>query len=236
MALLKCPGVAFTQWMARRPEKVPVKETAFRITGVQPPVDADICLMAVSDQAIPAIARELNPGNCLLLHTSGATPMSALQPWERRGVFYPLQTFSARRPVSFNNLPILWETAQADDAPLLEQLMLALGVRSIPADSDARRKAHLAAVFANNFSNHMVTLGQRLCAQYGLDPTLLDPITEETFAKLREDTPLGAQTGPARRSDTTTLEQHRALLGTGPLRNLYDAISQSIQQTYEDEL
>lgn len=233
---MEAPGVAFTQWMARRPKRIPIPDGPVRVTGIEPPAQADLCLLAISDSAIPALARELAPGNCLLLHTSGATPMSALEGWDRRGVFYPLQTFSASRPVSFNNLPVLWETARTEDAPLLEQLMEGLGVRSIPADSDARRKAHLAAVFANNFSNHMVTLGQRLCAQYGLDPTLLDPITEETFAKLREETPLWAQTGPARRADKSTLEQHRALLGGGPLRNLYDTISQSIQQTYKDEL
>jgi predicted short-subunit dehydrogenase-like oxidoreductase (DUF2520 family) len=100
-------------------------------------------------------------------------------------------------------------------------------------DWAGRRQLHLAAVFANNFSNHMAHLGQSLCRQAGLPEELLRPLLRETFSKLDALTAYESQTGPARRGDRETQQAHLNLL-TDPLqRELYQKISESIQKTYD---
>lgn len=235
-ALWEAPTVDFCQWMARRPEQIRPPSPQIPTGNIGLPAQADVCILAVSDRAIGGLAEMLGPSPALVAHTSGATPIDHLEACGRPGVFYPLQTFTAGQHTSLEQVPFLLEAASIQDLALLETLATALGGRAVHATSEARIQAHLAAVFANNFSNHMIALGQELCRAYHLDPEILGPITAQTFAKLQGQTAHQAQTGPARRGDTPTLERHRHLLADTPFKDLYNLITHSIQTTYEDEL
>jgi hypothetical protein len=90
---------------------------------------------------------------------------------------------------------------------------------------------HLAAVFCNNFVNHIYVLMKEYCNKEGLDFNLLLPLIHETANRLNIMDPLEAQTGPALRKDAETIEKHLPILDSYPsLKILYQSITQSIQQ------
>jgi prephenate dehydrogenase len=65
--------------------------------GIGEDGDADVVLLCVPDTAIADVARGLAPGHGWIGHTSGATPLSALDPHERRFGLHPLRSFTLAR-------------------------------------------------------------------------------------------------------------------------------------------
>lgn len=199
----------------------------------RPLLDADVYLIAVADNAIETVSKHLLEKTGIVVHTSGARGLEALRGVSRPGVLYPLQTFSRVRDLDFGEIPLCLETGRPEDLPLLRSLAESLSPKVFELDASARRQLHLAAVFVNNFTNHMVCLGEALCREQGLPDSLLHPLLQETFNKLETLSAYQAQTGPARRGDRVTQQAHLSLL-TDPLRReLYEIISQSIQQSYD---
>jgi predicted short-subunit dehydrogenase-like oxidoreductase (DUF2520 family) len=93
-----------------------------------------------------------------------------------------------------------------------------------------RLALHVAAVFANNFTNHMLTLAANIVEGEDMQFKLLRPLIRETVEKALILGPTAAQTGPAIRGDETTMALHKRYLGDNrELFELYDSISQSIQ-------
>ena len=93
----------------------------------------------------------------------------------------------------------------------------------------------MAAVLANNFSNHLIFLAQDYLSSSGLPGESLNPLLEETFSKALKIGAYNAQTGPARRGDEDTISKHLALLDSPTLRNVYRQLSDSIIETYSKE-
>ena len=194
---------------------------------------ADICLMAISDGAIGPVARQLARQGALLVHTAGAMGLEALGNIPRPGVLYPLQTFSREREVDFRTVPLCIETGNRDDLFLLRSLAESLSQNVVEIPTAQRRYLHLAAVFINNFTNHMVYLGEAVCREQGLPEHLLRPLLRETLEKLETLPAFEAQTGPARRGDRKTQEAHLSLLQDSLRRDVYQKISESIHQAYD---
>jgi predicted short-subunit dehydrogenase-like oxidoreductase (DUF2520 family) len=120
-----------------------------------------IFIIAISDNAIEQVAQEIVlPDQALLVHTSGSISIDDLSyaAATASGVFYPLQTFSKNRKADFKGLPIFVEATDADSEELLFEMGRALGARVIKMSSDERAKLHVAAVFASNFTNHILTM------------------------------------------------------------------------------
>jgi predicted short-subunit dehydrogenase-like oxidoreductase (DUF2520 family) len=164
--------------------------------------DADLYLMAVSDDSIEEIAKQFPFKKALLVHTSGSTSMQALEPGsERTGVFYPLQTFSKDIDLDLSEVPICLESRNEMDMLMLEELAAAISSRSYRVPSDHRGILHVAAVFVCNFVNHMYTLGSDIMAYSGLPFSMLHPLINETARKALKNPPSEIQTGPARRND-----------------------------------
>lgn len=199
--------------------------------------DVDAVILAVGDDAIEHVASELVlPDSMLVIHTSGSTPMRVLEVAGTRhiGVFYPLQTFSKGVKVNFEDIPIFVEGS----SPAAEQALLAMGRALSPTvtaiTSDRRLALHVAAVFASNFTNHMMTIAFELMEDQELDPDWLKPLIAETLNKGLEAGPEQAQTGPARRGDMRILRQHAEFLRNNPkLREIYALISQHILDRYQ---
>lgn len=198
--------------------------------------EADIYLVAISDAAISEVSKFLVAKKGLIVHTSGSIPMNALPHKQRRGVFYPLQTFSANRKVNFKEIPICIEAENEDDYKLLNELGSAISDKVIQLDSDQRKALHLAAVFTNNFTNHMYHIAQEICIQNDVPFELLLPLINETATKIHDLSPLDAQTGPARRNDAGTLEKHLAQLKHKNHKKIYALLSKSIRKTYGKKL
>ncbi|MGB5371991.1 MAG: DUF2520 domain-containing protein [Flavobacteriaceae bacterium] len=203
--------------------------TATHLIGDGQLAQADVYIIAVSDGAIAEVAQHLKTNSALVVHTSGGIPVNAISNHDRRGVFYPLQTFSSERAVDFGKVPICIEAKDAKDLKLLHNLASSISSMVYEIDSDQRKQLHLAAVFANNFTNHMYVLAQQICEENDLPFDMLKPLILETAQKIELESPLLMQTGPAIRHDVSVLQLHAELLGDGTRGAIYELISKSIQ-------
>lgn len=198
-----------------------------------------IFIVAVTDDAVPEVAQNLMlPEGALLLHTSGSQPLSILDsaPADATGVLYPLQTFTKSKRVDLNAVPIFVETGD----PLAEKTVVALARAisgSVNTISSTQREAlHVAAVFASNFTNHMMTLARHVAVRNRLDFQWLKPLLAETFNKSLTLGPEAAQTGPAKRGDLEILDRHLEFLRQDEgLAEIYRVVSQDILDRYQEE-
>ncbi|NNM23453.1 MAG: DUF2520 domain-containing protein [Flavobacteriaceae bacterium] len=212
------------------PSKIPQTESLKDLC------EADLYLIASSDDSIVSISGKIPFHDTLVVHTSGSVAMDSISANHRRGIFYPLQTFSKDRSVDFAEIPICIEAESNSDLELLRQLGTAISNKVVEVDSSTREKLHLAAVFVNNFSNHLYHISEEILTKYGLDFDLLKPLLLETALKVQQMSPKEAQTGPARRQDSKTLEKHLHLLDDPLYRTIYKDMTQSIQATYGKKL
>lgn len=190
-------------------------------------------IIAVSDDAIAEVLSELNP-NIPAAYTSGSVALNQLPPRDRLGVFYPLQTLSKTADVEFREVPMLIESDNENFRDQLLGLALRISDNANVVSSEQRAKLHLAAVWMNNFTNHIVYQSQQITKEQNLDYNLLLPLLKETIRKLEDKTAFEAQTGPARRGDTQTIERHLAAQD-GMRKEIYELLTKSIQQTYKND-
>jgi predicted short-subunit dehydrogenase-like oxidoreductase (DUF2520 family) len=88
---------------------------------------------------------------------------------------------------------------------------------------------HLAAVFVNNFTNHMLRTGKEIASMAGFSFEVLEPLVNETISKALDIGPENSQTGPAVRNDLNTIEKHLDLLSFSPeMQDMYREITRSI--------
>lgn len=193
---------------------------------------ADACIIAVKDEAIAEISKKLPFENQLVVHTSGNTSIEAIDSKNRRGVFYPLQTMNKQTIVDFEKVPFCLEAENTNDFCLLQRLASLLSSKIYTLNSYQRRLLHLAAVFMNNFSNHLVYISQQICKENEVPFEILQPLLAETFIKLQNTSAYDAQTGPARRNDFLTITNHLAMLDNNNYKEIYDIITKSIINTY----
>jgi predicted short-subunit dehydrogenase-like oxidoreductase (DUF2520 family) len=193
-------------------------------------ISSDLVLLCVSDDAINSVIEQINE-NIPIAYTSGAVDLSGLKRQKNIGVFYPLQTFSKDRSVNLFEVPFLIEASDPELSQNLFDLAWKLSRKVLFASSEERKKYHLAAVWVNNFTNHMVYQAKHYLDGQTLKWEVLLPLLNETIDKLKTMDPFNAQTGPARRNDQQTIDAHKAML-TEQQKVLYTAISKSITDTY----
>jgi predicted short-subunit dehydrogenase-like oxidoreductase (DUF2520 family) len=196
-----------------------------------------IFIISISDDAIEEVAGKLRlPAQSLVVHTSGSKPLSVLEKIKGlTGVFYPLQTFTKNRKIPFDDIPLFIETADASSEKRLIAMGKSICKKVTKVSSEERKVLHLAAVFAANFSNHMVTLSKEVMFKHGINFDHLKPLIAETLNKSLQIGPENAQTGPARRGDLQILDSHMELLKDDPeVAEIYRTISQHIVTSYSD--
>ena len=195
---------------------------------------AAIYICALKDDVLLTLIPQLtavNP-NALWLHTAGSIPMDVWEGHvERYGVIYPLQTFSKHRKVDFKQIPIFIEVKHEGDLGTLDYMAHRLTDKVYRVSSEGRKRLHLAAVFACNFTNHMYALTQELLDDYGLPFDVMLPLIDETTQKVHRLSPKQAQTGPAARGDKKVMDAHRKMLADKPqLECIYQLLSDSIEK------
>jgi predicted short-subunit dehydrogenase-like oxidoreductase (DUF2520 family) len=182
--------------------------------------DPDVVLLCVPDTAIADTSRCQTTGRGWIGHVSGATPLSALAPHERRFSLHPLQTFDrSGDPSQFDGAwgAISGETGEA--LAVARELAEILGLRPFELAESDRTLYHAGAVFA---SNYLVTL-QRAAVRLGVPAEGLVPLMTRTIENGFE------LTGPIARGDWATVEAHRvALRAAHPeLEPVYDALAEA---------
>ena len=199
------------------------------------PPPADVYLLAVPDAAVPPLLAAAHwPAGALVTHVAGALPLAvfASQPLVRGGVLYPLQTFSPGRAIAWPQVPLFVEAAEVTAEATLLALARSLSQRVALLDSDQRLRLHLGAVWASNFTNHLLGVAHALLAEASLPFELLHPLVRETVEKAlaAQPTPFVVQTGPAVRRDAPTLAAHEAALANHPAwQALYGQLTANIQ-------
>lgn len=196
---------------------------------------AQLFIIAVADDAIEAVAQGLQlPPGATLVHTSGSQPLLALRraATHRTGVFYPVQTFSQSRYVDFRQVPLCLESDDPEVLLRLTKLARKISQHVALVSSEERQVLHVAAVLANNFTNHLLRMAQTLTEAHYVDFSLLHPLIEETVQKALEGSPAAAQTGPAVRGDETTIKRHlKQLRHFDPAyAKVYRLLTQHIQE------
>jgi len=199
------------------------------------PRKADFYLVAVPDDAVAELAARFTDCAGVWLHTAGSLPMDVFKDFfPKYGVLYPLQTLSKASPMSPGPIPFLVEGSSEDTSRKVHELASSISQNVEAADSATRLMVHLAAVFANNFSTHMVHIAQGILKEQNLSLKMLDPLLEETFQKIIRVGADEAQTGPAVRGDQETMKRHREILKNHPeWEKLYTFISREIKRSRE---
>ncbi len=235
-AFMDSIGISITQVVGRSANNTATFSSVTTVsTNYDKIHDADVYIVAVSDEAIAEVSAYVGQKNGLVVHTSGATDMQVIRA-KNKGVFYPLQTFTKNRPIDFGNIPICVEADSPKSLKLLKQLASYISNDVNEINSQQRKKLHLAAVFANNFTNHLYGVAEDVCKAEGLPFDLLKPLIRETADKALEISPYLSQTGPAKRGDEKSMDEHLALLTEEDHKRLYNQLSESIRKVYEKEL
>mgnify|MGYP001791587578 CR=1 FL=1 len=200
------------------------------------PGSTQIIIVAVPDHKLKSVLDDIRCGpDTLILHTAGSFGIDVFpEKIKRKGIFYPLQTFSVGRNVSFEDLPILLEASDDPSAVIMKKLAESIGAKVYFVDTEYRRMLHLAAVFVCNFTNHMLTEGKDVAARAGFSFEVLIPLINETISKALTIGPENSQTGPAVRNDQNTIEKHLELLSFSPeLHRIYYEMTESIIKYYK---
>ena len=197
--------------------------------------NADIYIYALNDSSFLKILKKFKlPETALHVHTSGSIPMGDFFGYaDKYGVLYPLQTFSKNKTVDFEQVPICIEgiTPEVEEEILVIAKLLTSKIYFI--NSEKRKKLHLAAVFACNFSNYMYDVAYDIVMSAGIDFDILKPLILETAYKVQTMTPKEAQTGPAIRFDEKIINKHLALLNRKKnLKEIYRLLSKSINKKH----
>lgn len=191
---------------------------------------ADLYLIAVADQAIQEVAERLpSPIKGVVVHCSGATHSAILERFPHYGVLYPVQSLRKNIPISLKKVPFGIEGNDFVSTDCLTQLMQPIASQSFLCNSEQRLALHIAAVFANNFSNVLFQIAFDILQQQNLSFDLLKPIVLETAQNVQKRSPKEVQTGPAIRRDIETIQKHLQFLTKSPnWLKIYQQLTQEI--------
>ena len=199
--------------------------------------NAKLLILCVADDALEAVIASLQISDeVILAHTSGSKPISVFQEIKNpSGVFYPLQTFSKTKKIDFSGIPFCIEGNDQNTTKKLFSLASQLSDQVQLISSEQRKSIHIAAVFACNFSNHLLALADELLQKESIPFDILKPLIRETLDKALEFPPHTIQTGPARRKDHKVIEQHlKKLEKKANFQEIYKIMTQSIIDRYSE--
>lgn len=193
----------------------------------------DVYILSVKDDAISGIAASIcgYNRNAVFVHTAGSVPMDIFKNHATHyGVLYPMQTFSKNRKVNFRPIPCFLEASDSQTLELLRHLAASISDHVEMADSEKRKKLHLAAVFACNLTNHCYRLAERVLEAEQIDFRLYLPLIHETANKVTTLSPKEAQTGPMVRYDTGVMNRQLELISDERTRQIYRLMAESIHE------
>lgn len=193
--------------------------------------NADLYIISIKDDAIESVLQQVLDKNIFITHTSGSIPITIFEEtgFKNYGIFYPLQTFSKSKTINLLEVPFCIEANENED--LLYDLANKLSNSVHLVSSEQRKKLHLAAVFACNFTNHMYAIAEDLCLKNNVNFNILKPLIRETAEKITLNHAKDVQTGPAIRNDEKIIANHLSQLDDLiNYQEIYRLITQNIQK------
>jgi predicted short-subunit dehydrogenase-like oxidoreductase (DUF2520 family) len=171
--------------------------------GIPSRDDADVVLLCVPDTAIADVARGLAPGPGWVGHTSGATPLKAVDPHERRFGLHPLQSFAHARGAEQLDGTYAAITAETEEAREVGfELARLLGLRPFALAEEDRALYHAGAAIASNYLVTLHDAAAEIFEEVGAPPDGLRPLMQGVIDSGFE------LTGPIARGDWATVDRH----------------------------
>ncbi|MDB4107369.1 DUF2520 domain-containing protein [Bacteroidia bacterium] len=189
--------------------------------------DSDFIVICVNDEAYIEVMQHMPKGmKSVICHTAGPVSMNVLDGFGNEcGVLYPLQSFRKEELKDFLEVPVFVEGSSVNSKNKLCDLADSISNRVKEVSSEHRAKYHLAAVFANNFTNLMYGIADDYLEKEGLDFSNLIPIIEETAQNIKKGKPTDWQTGPAKRGDKKVINKHIEMLSDQKVKDVYRLLS-----------
>jgi len=200
--------------------------------------ETDIFIIAVNDDVIEDVIAQIPHKNKPIIHTSGSAPIEVFngKGFKRYGIFYPVQSFSKHDTESLTPIPICVEANNVETENLFLSFASSVSSKVYSLDSKKRKTLHVAAVFANNFSNHMFHIADSILGEDNISFEIIRPLIEKTADKIKMDKPVNAQTGPAVRRDNKVIQSHLDYLEKEPsYRDIYNLITQDILKSQKEK-
>ncbi len=198
---------------------------------ILPPVE--LVIVAISDDHIKDIIHRISEKNdCFIVHTSGVKDIDILHKFKNHGILYPLYSFYNKKEISLKNVPFLLEASSKENLNRLSKIANCISNSVHSTTSEQKKFLHIAAVYANNFSNHMMTKAFDILEEKEISMDLLSPIIQQSCENWKAGNAKQHQSGPAKRRDNETMLEHQQLLNNDKERALYKLISQSISRYY----
>ncbi len=193
-------------------------------------IESDLTIIAVNDDKIKDVISYLP--DIPTVHTSGNTDISVLKGYFKNfGVLYPLQTFKKSVSSNLRQTPFLIEGNDKKFEKSIFELASNFSKNVTIVDSYTRKNIHIAAVFACNFSNHMLVLSKIIAKKSDFDFSILLPLIKKTFSQINNE-PEKLQTGPAIRKDLKVMNSHLERIEDKDLKKIYELISNSIIKSH----
>ncbi|MFN5324488.1 MAG: Rossmann-like and DUF2520 domain-containing protein [Bacteroidota bacterium] len=199
-------------------------------TTLQKTPSSELIIITVTDDATGSIAKLLSGHKALIAHTSGSVSIDKLGRKKNAGVFYPMETLTGNRKTDFTRIPVCVEATDEKSLGCLLKVAHSISEEVYVMDSHTRKALHMAAVFTNNFTNHLLGIAHDLAKKHGFPFGILEKLARSTIKNAFAKDPHSVQTGPARRNDQATIKKHLSMLKGNPsAKSIYKNISEAIQ-------
>lgn len=200
--------------------------------------DTDLIVLAVNDDALTAVINSITIKNVPIAHTSGSTPIEIYKDlgFQSYGIFYPVQSFSKNETESLEPIPICVEANNSKTEDLFLSLARSVSNKVFAMDSEKRKALHVAAVFANNFVNHLFHISGKILETKKIPFEVIRPLIEKTAEKIINEKPIDAQTGPAVRNDKEVIASHIDYLRDSPnYQKMYQLLTTDIYKAQKNK-
>lgn len=235
--MLTSSGNKLLEVCGRDLHKAEALATRYQAKAIDDPAklspETELVIIAVNDDAIASVSATLKE-HFFVAHTSGAAPLDILRQ-SQRAVLWPLMSLTMGKDTAYKEMPLMIEASGAAELKALKDLFSRVTDLVYTVTGEQRLRAHVAAVFANNFVNHLYAAAADILRREQLPFEILLPIIREETEKIQKLTPEDAQTGPARRGDMKTIGMHLKTLETASEKEIYSVLTNAILEKYHDQ-
>jgi predicted short-subunit dehydrogenase-like oxidoreductase (DUF2520 family) len=203
------------------------------------PKDFDLYIFSLKDDIYEDVLQQIPFKMQCAVHTSGSLSQNIVAPYsENFGVLYPYQSITNYELRITSNhrhhniaVPLCIEGCHSAFEDKLCRWASSIFDEVHKISEKQRFAMHLAAVFANNFTNAMYEIAYQIFKDNHLDWSLILPLLKNTLEKVKHNPPHSVQTGPAKRNDVKIMEKHCNALYNEDLETLYRIVSKIISKT-----
>jgi len=219
------------QIIGRSKEQLDYFSNATTTTNFKSAQDSELIILAVSDTDVSICEELIGISERFIVHCAGSLALDVLKS-PNAGVLYPLQTFNIINIVDLKRVPILIEATNESSLKYINNVAHIISSNVCQLNSQKRKEAHLAAIFANNFSNYLYGISKELLEEFDLPEDLLDELILQTAKNAIANHPKEIQSGPAKRNDVTAIKLHLDMIYNPNHKDLYEKLSNAIKDYY----